>query len=87
VNIVVRDIWSRSRLSNATLAEIWSLVDVKEPKGMLDREEFVVGMWLIDQALRGRKLPSRVDENLWACVRKLGVRVVVDPNRRRGHHR
>lgn len=85
VNIVVRDIWSRSRLSNASLAEIYDLVNVKEPKDMLDREEFVVGLWLIDQALRGRKPPSRVDEDVWACVRKVGVRVIVDPKRRKGY--
>ena len=55
LNLVVRDIWSRSRLSEAVLSQIWNLVD-RQKNGLLDREEFVVGMWLIDQSLKGHKL-------------------------------
>jgi hypothetical protein len=64
VNIVVRDIWSRSRLPADELAEVWELVD-RERRGALGKEEFVVGMWLIDQRLRGRKIPTRVSQSVW----------------------
>ena len=67
-NIVVRDIWSRSRLSDQVLEEVWDLVD-RSGEGKLDKEEFVVGMWLIDQRLKGRKLPVKVSSSLWNSVR------------------
>jgi len=81
---VVRDIWSRSGLGEHCLAQIWALVDgggagqwgavtEKSGRGRLDREEFVVGMWLIDQCLKGRKLPvAKVPQGVWASVRTLG---------------
>ncbi|KAK1751624.1 hypothetical protein QBC47DRAFT_390578 [Echria macrotheca] len=71
-NMVVRDIWSRSRLPEDELAEVWELVD-RRRDGTLGRMEFVVGMWLVDQRLRGRKLPSRVGESVWASVRGVAV--------------
>jgi len=71
VNIVVRDIWSRSRLPPDELAEVWDLVDRKHI-GALDRQEFVVGMWLIDQRLRGRKIPARVGASVWESARAGG---------------
>jgi hypothetical protein len=75
LNLVVRDIWSRSRLPADTLAEIWDLVD-REGSGTLNRYEFVLGLWLIDQRLKGRKLPVRVSPTLWASVRHTwGVRI------------
>ncbi|EEP80220.1 predicted protein [Uncinocarpus reesii 1704] len=58
-NIVVDDIWSRSRLPRPKLEEIWNLVS-HDALGMLSREEFVVGMWLIDLSLMGHKLPTKV---------------------------
>ncbi|KAL1835746.1 hypothetical protein VTJ49DRAFT_6142 [Mycothermus thermophilus] len=64
VNVVVRDIWRRSRLPADELAEVWDLVD-KDARGALARDEFVVGMWLIDQRLRGRKIPARVSQSVW----------------------
>ncbi|KAI9876991.1 MAG: Increased rDNA silencing protein [Pleopsidium flavum] len=70
LNVVVRDIWSRSRLSDNVLEEVWDLVD-NRAIGMLAREEFVVGMWLIDQRLKGRKLPVKVSDSVWASVRRL----------------
>ncbi|KAF2863139.1 hypothetical protein K470DRAFT_255265 [Piedraia hortae CBS 480.64] len=74
-NLVVRDIWTRSRLSRGILEQVWGLVDRKRV-GRLDREEFVVGMWLIDQRLRGRKLPVSVGESVWVSVRGVfGVKV------------
>lgn len=72
VNVVVRDLWSRSRLPGDELAEVWALVD-RRGDGALGREEFVVGMWLIDQRLRGRKIPARVGESVWASVRGVAV--------------
>jgi hypothetical protein len=75
LNLVVRDIWSRSRLPVDILAEIWDLVD-REGVGTLSRDEFVLGLWLIDQRLKGRKLPTRVSPTLWASVRHTwGVRI------------
>ncbi|KAF4550619.1 Cytoskeletal-regulatory complex EF hand-containing protein [Elsinoe fawcettii] len=67
---VVRDIWSRSRLPMHVLEEIWNLVD-SEDRGALCKEEFVVGMWLVDQRLKGRKLPVKVSDSVWDSVRFL----------------
>ena len=75
LNIVVRDIWSRSRLPSDVLEEVWDLVDLRGD-GKLEREEFVVGLWLIDSRLRGNKLPSKVSESMWDSVRRLsGINV------------
>lgn len=75
INLVVRDIWSRSQLSFNDLEEIWDLVD-SQAVGRLEREEFVVGMWLIDQRLKGRKTPVMVSESVWASVRRLsGIQI------------
>lgn len=70
-NLVVRDIFSRSRLHADVLEEVYALVDRSE-NGMLEREEFVVGLWLIDQRLKGRKLPTRVSDSVWKSVGGLG---------------
>ena len=70
LDIVVRDIWRRSRLPDDVLEEIWNLVDT-DGCGALGKDEFVVGMWLIDQRLKGRKLPVRVSESVWGSVRML----------------
>lgn len=75
VNIIVRDIWDRSRLPSQILEQIYDLVAPEEPM-YLNREQFVVGLWLIDQKLKGRKLPVRVTESVWASVRhSQGIRV------------
>jgi len=66
-NLVVRDIWSRSRLSSDVLEEVYGLVD-RSGGGTLEKEGFVVGLWLIDQRLKGRKLPIRVSESVWKSV-------------------
>ena len=79
-NLVVRDIWSRSRLSNHVLEEVWDLVD-NEGIGRLNKEEFVVGMWLIDQRLKGRKLPVKVSDSVWSSVRRL-TGIKISQNRR-----
>ena len=67
-NVVVRDIWERSRLSSHVLEQIYDLVAPNEAT-TLSREQFVVGLWLIDQKLKGRKLPVKVSESVWASVR------------------
>lgn len=69
-NIVTRDIWSRSRLPAHILEQVWDLVDTEE-NGRLLKEEFVVGLWLIDQLLKGRKLPFKVSETVWNSVKFL----------------
>ena len=75
-NIVAREIWSRSRLPEATLETVWDLVD-NDCVGRLTKDEFVVGMFLIDYCLKGRKLPAlKVGESIWASVRGLqGIKV------------
>lgn len=76
VGVVVREIWQRSRLPDHVLEEVWALVDGRG-LGRLRREEFVVGMWLVDQGLKGRKLPLKVSESVWGSVRGVGVKVKV----------
>lgn len=66
-SLVVRDIYSRSRLNDDELEEVYNLVD-RHLDGRLQKEEFVVGLWLIDQRLKGRKLPPRVSESVWRSV-------------------
>lgn len=72
VNIAVREIWKRSRLPVDELAEVWDLVD-RLGRGMLGRQEFVVGMWLIDQRLRGRKIPAKVSDSVWGSANGMKV--------------
>jgi hypothetical protein len=76
LNLVVRDIWLRSRLPTHELEEVWDLVD-NRGIGRLSRIEFVVGLWLIDQRLKGRKLPPRVSDSVWTSARGLGIKVKV----------
>lgn len=81
-NVVVRDLWFRSRLPQSELETVWNLVIASRPepstlpKTSLSREEFVVGLWLIDQRLKGRKLPVKVSETVWASVKGLqGIKI------------
>ncbi|KAM5467482.1 Increased rDNA silencing protein [Microsporum audouinii] len=71
-SIVVRDIWTRSRLPTPMLEQIWNIVS-HHAYGLLSREEFVVGMWLIDQCLKGHKLPVKVSQSVWDSVRSVSV--------------
>lgn len=70
-SIVVRDVWSRSRLSETILETVWDLVD-NQNVGRLSKEEFVVGLWLIDGRLKGKKLPVKVSDSVWTSVKALG---------------
>lgn len=67
LNLVVKDIWERSNLPDDLLRQIYHLVDTRHD-GTLDRRSFLVGMWLVDQCLYGRKLPSEVDRQIWNSV-------------------
>lgn len=80
--ILVRRTWQRSRLPNETLEAIWNLVDFRRD-GTLNKPEFLVGMWLIDQCLYGRKLPKRVDDVVWDSLGYIGVNVVIKKSSRR----
>lgn len=74
-NLVVKDVFSRSRLHFDVLEEVYLLID-RKGAGYLEREEFVVGLWLIDQRLKGRKLPVRVSDHVWRSVGGLqGIKV------------
>lgn len=72
--VVVKDLWSRSRLPVDILEQVWELVDRgPEPKWWLTRDEFIMGLWLIDQSLKGRKLPGKVQDGTWESVRRVGI--------------
>ena len=79
--LVVKDIWQRSGLPDRVLEEVWELVVDFGKRGsqrrVLRKEEFVVGIWLVDQSLKGRKLPPSVGNSVWGSARKLmgGMRV------------
>ena len=76
---VVREIWSRSGLEARTLRGIWDLIESggissnasKQRRGRLKKHEFVVGLWLVDQCLKGRKLPTEVQESVWNSAKEL----------------
>ncbi|KAK0781081.1 Increased rDNA silencing protein [Friedmanniomyces endolithicus] len=69
-NIVTRDIWARSRLPDSVLEAVWDLVD-SEDNGHLSKEEFV-----IDQRLKGRKLPVSVSGSVAQSVKGIqGIKI------------
>ncbi|EPX74617.1 ENTH/VHS domain-containing protein [Schizosaccharomyces octosporus yFS286] len=70
-DIVVRELWSRCGAPTSVLAYIYSLVD-RSHIHMLNREEFIVGMFLIDQYLTGRKLPLKVPDSVWISSKRMG---------------
>lgn len=76
LNLVVREIWTRSRLPTHVLEEVWDLVDGRSI-GRLNRYEFVVGLWLIDQRLKGRKLPVKVSDSVWQSARGVSIKVKI----------
>lgn len=76
LSLLVREIWTRSRLPTHVLEEVWDLVDGRGI-GRLTRYEFVVGLWLIDQRLKGRKLPTRVSDSVWQSATGIGLKVKV----------
>ncbi|AAS53474.1 AFR103Wp [Eremothecium gossypii ATCC 10895] len=86
LNLVVTDIWSRSNLPQDTLAQIYDMVDTRRD-GTLDRNSFVVGMWLVDQSLYGRKLPRELDRRVWDSVDKYVINVNGSNKNPKHHHR
>ncbi|BFZ59510.1 Increased rDNA silencing protein [Saitoella coloradoensis] len=74
--LVLRELWNRSRLPSSDLAQIFTLIHSTSPfehqhailSGYLSREEFLVGMWLIDGMLAGKKLPKEVAKEVWESV-------------------
>jgi len=81
LNFVVKDLWSRSQLPPDLLRQIWDLVDTRGD-GCLERKSFIIGMWLVDQCLYGRKLPKQLDAAVWNSLSQLGVNVVIKPKKR-----
>ncbi|KAH8724078.1 hypothetical protein GQ44DRAFT_683863 [Phaeosphaeriaceae sp. PMI808] len=76
LSFAAQEIWLRSRLPIDVLEEVWDLVDSRAI-GQLKRDEFVVGLWLIDQRLKGRKLPVKVSQSVWTSARGVGIKVKV----------
>lgn len=58
-----RPVLSASGLPNASLRKIWDLADVGKD-GQLSLQEFVIAMYLIDQAKMGMALPATLDPSL-----------------------
>ena len=77
---VVKRIWNRSRLPNDILEQIWNLVDFRRD-GTLNKNEFLVGMWLVDQCLYGRKLPKKIEPIVWDSLGGIGVQVNLNSRR------
>ncbi|SCV04208.1 LAMI_0H14268g1_1 [Lachancea mirantina] len=78
LNLVVYDIWSRSNLPQDKLAAIYDMVDIRKD-GTLSRASFLVGMWLVDQSLYGRKLPTKIEKRVWDSVDRYVINVPQDP--------
>ncbi|WBW72730.1 ENTH/VHS domain-containing protein [Schizosaccharomyces osmophilus] len=70
-DIVVRELWSRCGAPTSVLSVIYNLVD-RSHFHMLNREEFIVGLFLIDQYLTGRKLPLKVPDSVWISSKRMG---------------
>lgn len=75
LNLVVKDIWARSNLPNDLLSQIYEKVDTRKD-GTLDRKSFIIGMWLVDQCLYGRKLPRELNQQVWDSVDRYVVNVI-----------
>ncbi|XP_055636706.1 intersectin-1 isoform X2 [Toxorhynchites rutilus septentrionalis] len=58
-----RNIMVQSKLPQASLAQIWALADM-DSDGRLGCEEFVLAMYLCDQALQGEKVPTALPPEL-----------------------
>ncbi|KAG0048248.1 Increased rDNA silencing protein [Gryganskiella cystojenkinii] len=63
----VHAIYVRSRLDSKTLAQIWDLVDV-DNAGRLNRAQFCMGLYLIDERLSSGLIPLEVSDELWISV-------------------
>ncbi|CCK68633.1 Tax4p KNAG_0B01910 [Huiozyma naganishii CBS 8797] len=75
LNLVVKDLWDRSNLPKDILMQIYKLIDTRKD-GTLDRKSFIVGMWLVDQCLYGRKLPEVVPDIVWDSVDRYTMNMI-----------
>lgn len=53
----------KSKLPNPVLAKIWKLADV-DKDGQLDKDEFALGMHLINVKLNGGEIPVQLPDHL-----------------------
>ncbi|KAF8941904.1 Increased rDNA silencing protein [Haplosporangium gracile] len=60
-------IYVRSRLDSPTLAQIWDLVDI-DNAGRLNKAQFCMGLYLIDERLGTGLIPLEVSDELWVSV-------------------
>ncbi|KAF9432541.1 Increased rDNA silencing protein [Entomortierella beljakovae] len=60
-------VYVRSRLDSKTLAQIWEMVDV-DSAGRLNRAQFCMGLYLIDERLASGLIPLEVSDELWVSV-------------------
>jgi hypothetical protein len=56
----VKSIWIRSGLDARTLGLVWNLSDLDDD-GMLSMQEFTLGMFIIDEKLRGCSIPATLN--------------------------
>ncbi|ORZ09724.1 hypothetical protein BCR41DRAFT_135582 [Lobosporangium transversale] len=63
----VHAIYVKSRLDSKTLAQIWDLVDV-DNAGRLNRAQFCMGLYLIDERLASGLIPLEISDELWISV-------------------
>ncbi|KAG0287956.1 hypothetical protein BGZ96_008191 [Linnemannia gamsii] len=63
----VHAIYVRSRLDSSTLAQIWDLVDI-DNAGRLNKAQFCMGLYLIDERLGTGLIPLEVSDELWVSV-------------------
>lgn len=65
----------KSKLPNSVLAKIWKLSDV-DRDGFLDKDEFALGMHLINVKLKGGDIPLQLPEHLVPPKKKDKVHTV-----------
>ncbi|XP_032791226.1 epidermal growth factor receptor substrate 15-like 1 isoform X1 [Daphnia magna] len=53
----IKDVFLQSHLPQPVLAHIWGLCDVGQT-GKLNNEQFALAMWLVQQKVQGRELPT-----------------------------
>lgn len=53
----------KSKLPNSVLRRIWNLADI-DKDGMLDRDEFAVAKFLIEQKIQGHDIPEELPQHL-----------------------
>ncbi|KAF8985677.1 hypothetical protein BGZ46_002760 [Entomortierella lignicola] len=63
----VHAVYVRSRLDSKTLAQIWDMVDV-DNSGRLNRAQFCMGLYLIDERLASGLIPLEVSDELWSLI-------------------